>query len=113
MTDESPGVTPDDDALRPLLKRAFTVDELMRASEFRGRFGRQYHYDTSSAEVVLLIAAAASYVTAFTQTLAKRNAEALIERCPHSLPQERQGPRHSGRHGGWFGGNSCHHGWHD
>jgi hypothetical protein len=81
MSDESPGVRLDHDELRPLLERTFTVDELMAINDAHARRARRLttrRLEDVPIEVVL-IAAAANYVTVFMQTLAKHNAEALIE----------------------------------
>lgn len=81
MTDESPRVTLDDDALNALLERPLTelsVDELMAMKAAYAARGTPIYNGLPLTEV-LLVATAASYVTMFTQTLAKHNAEALIE----------------------------------
>lgn len=81
MTDETPSGTLDGDALRTLVDRPFTeltVDELMAIKAAYAERGIRIYNGLTPTEV-LLVAAAASYVTAFTQTLAKHNAEALIK----------------------------------
>ena len=81
MTDESPGLTLDDDALRALLDRPFTeltVDELMALKagyEARGiRIVNRVPWEV----VAPVLTGAAIYSKAFLETLAKQNAEALI-----------------------------------
>jgi len=81
MTEDSPGTVLDDDALRALLDRPFTelsVDELMALKDAYAVRGIRIVNGLQPADVVF-VAAATSYVTMFTQTLAKHHAEALIE----------------------------------
>lgn len=71
----------DDDAMRALLDRPFTelsVDELMALKDAYAARGIRIVNGLQPADVVF-VAAATSYVTMFTQTLAKHHAEALIE----------------------------------
>lgn len=81
MTWDSPDIVLDDDEMRALLERPFSklsVDELMTLKDAYAAHGIRVYNGLQPADV-LLIAAAASYVTMFTQTLAKHNAEALIK----------------------------------
>lgn len=80
MTENSPNTVLEDDEMRALLERPFSelsVDELMTLKDAYAARGIRIYNSLQPADV-LLIAAASSYVTVFTQTLAKHNAEALI-----------------------------------
>jgi hypothetical protein len=82
MTDELPGVPLDDDALSALLDRPFTEltrDELMAIkATFEARGVR--FYDSVPWEVVAPLAyVACIYSKTFLETIAKHNAEALID----------------------------------
>lgn len=82
MTEDSPDTVLDDDAMRALLARPLTeltVDELMALKAgYEARSVRIYN--SVPWEVVApLMAAAAVYSKAFLETLAKHNAEALID----------------------------------
>jgi hypothetical protein len=81
ITDESAGATLGDDALRALLARPLTelsVDELMALKDAYAARGI-YFYNSASPEQFLLVAAIAIYSKAFLETLAKHNADGLIE----------------------------------
>jgi hypothetical protein len=82
MIDEPPrSPLEDDEALRALLDRPLTelsVDELMALKDAHAERGIRIYNGLPPTEV-LLVAAAASYLTVFTQTLAKHNAEALVD----------------------------------
>ena len=83
MTDESPGVTPDDDALRGLLDRPLTEltpDELVALMGGYAAAGESLsHHDSSVALDLWVLTGTAVYFKAFLETLAKHNAEALID----------------------------------
>lgn len=81
MTDESPGVTPDDDALRGLLDRPLTPDELWTIV---GLYGDEtaagtFSHSLVTLEMVSVLTGAAIYSKAFLETLAKHNADAVME----------------------------------
>lgn len=81
MTDESPGVTLDDDSLRALLDRPFTeltADELMALKAGYEARGIRIVNSVPWEVVTPLLTGAAIYSKAFLETLAKHNAEALI-----------------------------------
>jgi hypothetical protein len=80
MTEGSPDTALDDDEMRALLDRPLSelsVAELMALKDAYTARGIRIYNSLQPADA-LLIAAAASYVTLFTQTLAAHNAAALI-----------------------------------
>ena len=82
MTDESPGVTLDDDALRALLDRPFTeltTDELMALNAAYAARGFRIVNSVLWEVIAPLMAATTIYSKAFLETLGKHNVEALMD----------------------------------
>jgi hypothetical protein len=82
VTDEPTNAEPNAiNSLAAILDRPFTeltIDELMvLKAEFEAR--GIYFYNSASPEQLVLVAAIAMYSKAFLETLAKHNAERLIE----------------------------------
>jgi hypothetical protein len=82
MTDESPADTLDNDALCALLDQPFTElsgDELMSVKAAYAARGIRIYNSVPWVVVAPLLAGAAIYSKAFLETLAKHNAEALLD----------------------------------
>jgi hypothetical protein len=82
VTEDSPDTALDDDAMRALLDRPFTelsVDELMALKAAYAARGVRIYNSIPWEVVGPLGAATAIYSKTFLETLAKHNAEALIE----------------------------------
>ena len=81
MTDESPGITLDDDALNALLERPFTelsVDDLMAIKAAYAARGTRI-YNSASIEQMILAFLAGNLGAPFLQTLSQRAANSVAD----------------------------------